>query len=95
MATRWRLATVTAVRAETPRARTLRLDLGAVSDHLAGQHYVVRLTAPDGYTAQRSYSVASAPDGTSQVELTIERLDGGEVSEFLCDVVEPGDELEV
>ena len=95
MATHWRLATVTAVRAETPRARTLRLDLGAVSDHLAGQHYVVRLTAPDGYTAQRSYSVASAPDGTSQVELTIERLDGGEVSEFLCDVVEPGDELEV
>ena len=95
MATNWQLATVTDVRQETARARTLRLDLGTASHHLAGQHYVVRLTAPDGYTAQRSYSVASAPDGTAQVELTIERLDGGEVSEFLCDIVEPGDELEV
>ena len=60
-----------------------------------GQHYVVRLTAPDGYTASRSYSVASAPDGTGEFELTVERLDDGEVSTFLHDVVEVGDELEV
>ena len=63
-------------------------------DHLPGQHYVVRLTAEDGYTAQRSYSVASAP-GDPLVELFVERLDDGEVSRYLADVVEPGDELEV
>ncbi len=56
---------------------------------------MVRLTAPDGYTASRSYSVASAPDGSNELDLTVERLDGGEVSTFLHDVVEPGDELEV
>ena len=55
----------------------------------------MRLTAPDGYTASRSYSVASAPDDTGEIELTVERLDGGEVSGFLHDVVEVGDELEV
>ena len=65
------------------------------SDHLAGQHVVVRLTAPDGYTAQRSYSVASAPDGSDQLELTVELLPDGEVSSFLHDVVEVGDELEL
>lgn len=61
---------------------------------MPGQHYVVRLTAEDGYTAQRSYSVASAP-GDPLVELFVERLDDGEVSTYLADVVEPGDELEV
>ncbi len=61
---------------------------------MPGQHYVVRLTAPDGYTAQRSYSVASPPSDP-QVELFVERLVEGEVSTFLADVVEPGDELEV
>jgi ferredoxin-NADP reductase len=91
----WQDARVVEVRAETPRARTLRLALSSPVRHLAGQHYVVRLTAPDGYTASRSYSVASAPDDTGVVELTVERLDHGEVSTFLHDVVEPGDELEV
>jgi ferredoxin-NADP reductase len=86
---------VLAVRDETPRARTLRLALPEPRPHLAGQHYVLRLTAPDGYTASRSYSVASAPDDTGEIELTIEKLDGGEVSEFVHDVVVPGDELEV
>jgi ferredoxin-NADP reductase len=62
---------------------------------LAGQHYVLRLTAPDGYTASRSYSVASAPDGSNQIELTVERLPEGEVSSFLHDEVVVGDELEV
>jgi ferredoxin-NADP reductase len=77
-----------------PGAVELRLDVPDRVMHLAGQHYVVRLTAEDGYTAQRSYSVASAP-GDPQVELFVERLDDGEVSGFLADVVEPGDRLEV
>lgn len=92
---RWQTARVLAVRDETPRARTLRLALPQPRPHLAGQHYVVRLTAPDGYTASRSYSVASAPDDSGEIELTVEKLPDGEVSEFVHDVVEPGDELEV
>ncbi len=91
----WQTATVTAIRTETPTAKTFRLGLGQPSRHLAGQHYIVRLTAPDGYTASRSYSVASAPDGSSEIEITVERLPGGEVSMFLHDDLEPGDELEV
>jgi ferredoxin-NADP reductase len=92
---RWQTARVLSVRDETPRARTFRLALPEPRPHLAGQYYVVRLTAPDGYTASRDYSVASAPDDTGEIELTVERLDDGEVSEFLHDVVVPGDELEV
>jgi ferredoxin-NADP reductase len=92
---RWQTATVLAVHDETPRARTLRLALPEPRRHLAGQHYVLRLTAPDGYTASRSYSVASAPDDTGAIELTVEKLVDGEVSEFVHDVVVPGDELEV
>jgi ferredoxin-NADP reductase len=91
----WRTAKVLAVTDETPRAKTFHLALPEPSHHLAGQHVVVRLTAPDGYRAQRSYSVASAPDGTNQLDLTVERLEGGEVSTFLHDVVEAGDELEI
>jgi ferredoxin-NADP reductase len=91
----WQMAEVVAIREETPTAKTYRLALPQPSRHVAGQHYVVRLTAPDGYTASRSYSVASAPDGTNEIELTVERLEEGEVSTFLHDVVEIGDELEV
>jgi ferredoxin-NADP reductase len=91
----WQAATVLDVRDETLHAKTFRLALPQPSPHRAGQHYVVRLTAPDGYTASRSYSVASAPDDTAEIELTVERLEGGEVSGFLHDVVEPGDELDV
>jgi ferredoxin-NADP reductase len=91
----WQTATVTSIRPETPRAKTFRLALPAPTTHRAGQHYVVRLTAPDGYTAARSYSVASAPDGSNEIELTVERLDNGEVSTFLHDEVIVGDELEV
>jgi ferredoxin-NADP reductase len=83
------------VHPETASAKTFRLRLAAPSGHLAGQHYIVRLTAPDGYTASRSYSVASAPDGSAEIEITVERLPGGEVSAFLHDEVRPGDELEV
>ena len=90
----WRTATVSGVRRPIQRSVELRLDVHDRIDHLPGQHYVVRLTAEDGYTAQRSYSVASAP-GDPLVELFVERLDDGEVSTHLADVVEPGDELEV
>ena len=92
---RWQTARVLSVRDETPRARTFRLALPEPRRHVAGQYYVVRLTAPDGYTASRDYSVASSPDESGEIELTVERLDDGEVSEFLHDVVVPGDELEV
>jgi ferredoxin-NADP reductase len=91
----WQQATVVAIRPETPTAKTFRLRLSRPSSHLAGQHYLVRLTAPDGYTASRSYSVASAPDGSPDIEITVERLPGGEVSMFLHDEVIPGDELEM
>ena len=82
----WRGATVVGVERPGPRVVVLRL---AVTDRvvqLPGQHYVVRLTAPDGYTATRSYSVASAP-GDELVELFVERLEDGEVSTYLADVV--------
>jgi ferredoxin-NADP reductase len=91
----WQTATVVGIEDETATAKTFRLALAEPSRHLAGQHYVVRLTAPDGYTAARSYSVASAPDGSNEFELTVERLEGGEVSTFLHDEVMIGDELEV
>src|SRR4051812_42316208 len=91
----WQAATVLAVREETASAKTFRLALPSPLPHLADQHYVVRLTAPDGYTASRSYSVASAPDGGAEIELTVERLEDGEVSTYLHEVVAVGDELEV
>ncbi len=90
----WRVATVTAVRRETPRARTLVLDVPAWPGHRAGQHVDVRLVAEDGYEAQRSYSIASPPEDPA-VALTVERLDDGEVSPYLCDVLRPGDGVEV
>jgi ferredoxin-NADP reductase len=90
----WRTATVAGVRRPIQRSVELRLDVHERIDHMPGQHYVVRLTAPDGYTAQRSYSVASAT-ADPLVELFVERLPDGEVSTHLADVVEPGDELEV
>lgn len=92
---RWQAASVLEIRDEAPRVKTFRLRCEQVSEHLPGQYYVLRLTAEDGYTAQRSYSVASAPDGTAEIDLTVERLDDGEVSEFLHDVVVPGDVLEL
>ena len=92
---RWQSAIVVSVRTETANAKTFRLALAAPSHHLAGQHYVVRLTAPDGYTASRSYSVSNAPDGSPEIEITVERLEDGEVSNFLHTVLTPGDTLEV
>jgi ferredoxin-NADP reductase len=77
-----------------PDGVRLRLDVADRIDHMPGQHYVVRLTAPDGYTAQRSYSLASAPSDPL-VELSVERFEDGEVSGYLADVAEPGDDIEV
>ncbi len=92
----WQTARVVSIRDETPRTKTFRFALDQPARHRAGQHYVVRLTAPDGYTASRSYSIASPPDENSnEFELTVERLEHGEVSTFLHDGVEVGDELEV
>jgi ferredoxin-NADP reductase len=90
----WRVATVIAVREETPHARTLVLDVPQWPGHRAGQHVDVRLVAEDGYQAQRSYSIASAPENP-HVELTIERLGDGEVSPYLCDVLAVGDGVEL
>lgn len=93
--TPWQMSRVVEIRRETERAKTFRLQLSEPVLHVPGQHYVLRLTAPDGYTAQRSYSVASAPDPGGSIELTVDMLPDGEVSGFLNDVVEVGDELEV
>lgn len=92
---RWQVGTVTAVKRETPRVKSFRIALPVWMPHLPGQHYVVRLTAPDGYQAQRSYSVASSPLDEGEIELTIELLDEGEVSSYFHEVVEPGDRVEV
>jgi ferredoxin-NADP reductase len=90
----WLVGTVAAVREETPTARTIVLDVPGWSGHQAGQHVDVRLTAPDGYSAQRSYSIASPPGGTG-LELTVQRLADGEVSPYLTEVLAPGDPLEL
>ena len=89
----WRVATVTAVVDETPRVRSLQLDIPDWPGHLAGQHVDVRLTTEDGYRAERSYSIASAP-GEAPV-ITVERLEHGEVSPYLTEEVRPGDAFEV
>ena len=90
----WRLAKVTKVRPETARVVTLVLEVPGWDGHLPGQHVDVRLTAEDGYQAERGYSIASAPDG-QQVELTVERLDDGEVSPYLAGELRAGDQLEL
>jgi ferredoxin-NADP reductase len=91
----WQVGTVASIREETPRVKSFRLALPMWMPHLPGQHYDVRLTAPDGYRAQRSYSVASSPLDEGEVELTIDRLDDGEVSPYFHEVVVEGDQVEV
>jgi ferredoxin-NADP reductase len=90
----WRVAEVAEVRPETSRVKTIAFDVDGWEGHRAGQHVDVRLTAEDGYQAQRSYSIASAPD-ESVVELTVERLDDGEVSPYLTEELHAGDEIEL
>jgi ferredoxin-NADP reductase len=90
----WQLAAVVEVIDETPRVKTIAFDIPDWPGHRAGQHVDVRLTAEDGYQAERSYSIGSAPDGV-RVELTVERLDDGEVSQYLTDVLRAGDQIEL
>jgi ferredoxin-NADP reductase len=90
----WQIATVLSIKRETPHVKSFRLGLPMWMEHLPGQHYEVRLTAPDGYSAQRSYSIASSPAQTGEIELTIDRLEDGEVSPYFHDVVEVGDQVE-
>jgi ferredoxin-NADP reductase len=91
----WQLATVKSIQEETPRVKTFTLSLPNWTPHRAGQHYDVRLTAPDGYQAQRSYSIASEPERIGEIDLTVERLEDGEVSSYMHDVLAPGDQIEV
>lgn len=91
----WHQVTVEEIRAETPTAKTFRLAFHEPPAYMAGQHFIIRLTAPDGYRAMRSYSAASPPAGDRYVELTVERLPEGEVSMYLHDEVQPGDQLEI
>ena len=90
----WQLANLIETVPETARVKTLALDVPEWPGHRTGQHVDVRLTAEDGYQVERSYSIASAPSG-SRVDLTVERLDDGEVSPYLTDELRPGDQLEL
>ena len=90
----WQVATIADVRRESPTAVTLVLDDPEWMSHLSGQHVDVKLTADDGYSAERSYSIASAPaDG--RLEITVQRVKDGEVSPYLCDVAGAGDQIEL
>jgi ferredoxin-NADP reductase len=90
----WRIAEVVGAVPETPRAKSLVLEVPGWEGHRAGQHVDVRLTAPDGYQAQRSYSIASAPE-QERIELVVDRLEDGEVSPYLTGELREGDKLEL
>jgi ferredoxin-NADP reductase len=92
---RWQKAIVRRIVQQTPRVKSFFMELSRPFAFLAGQHVDVRLTAPDGYQAQRSYSIASAPESTGLMEITVDRLDEGEVSPFFHDVAALGDEIEL
>src|SRR5580658_3617541 len=91
----WLTAVARRVTDETPSVRTIELLVPGWPGHRAGQHMDVRLTAEDGYAAERSYSIASAPDAGEQLTLTVERLDDGEVSPYLTEELRVGDQLEL
>ena len=91
----WQLGRVTAIIPETTRVKTFRLHLPDWMPHLPGQHYDLRLTAEDGYQAERSYSIASAPEQRGIIDLAVERIDDGEISSYLHEEVDLGDLLEV
>ncbi|MDQ3871609.1 MAG: ferredoxin reductase, partial [Chloroflexota bacterium] len=91
----WQIATVKGIRQETPRVKSFTLALPTGRPHRAGQHIDVRLTAPDGYQAQRSYSIASEPSRRGEIDLSVERIEEGEVSPYMHDVLVAGDLLEV
>ena len=91
----WQIAAVAGIRPETANVKTFTLSLPEWVEHRAGQHYDVRLTAEDGYQAQRSYSVASEPERRGEIDLTVERVPEGEVSGYMHEVLAPGDLIEV
>ncbi len=91
----WQEATVVAIRPLTPRVKSFRLKVPGLRGFRAGQHVDVRLTAPDGYQAERSYSIGSAPEDLPEIELIIEQLDKGEVSPFFHEIVARGDTIEL
>ena len=91
----WRVGTVVALEDETATARTIRFEVPNWPGHTAGQHVDLRLTAADGYSAVRSYSIASAPNASGRVDITVERLSDGEVSPYLTQEVMVGDRLEL
>jgi ferredoxin-NADP reductase len=91
----WQIGEVIAAQPETARARSLTIAMPHWLGHRAGQHVDVRLTAEDGYQAQRSYSIASPPTDDGHVAITVERLDDGEVSPYLVDELQVGDQIEL
>lgn len=91
----WQIASVKSITPETPNVKSFTLTLPMWMRHRAGQHYDIRLTAEDGYQAQRSYSVASEPEREGEIDLTVERIEDGEVSTYMHDVLVPGDRIEV
>jgi ferredoxin-NADP reductase len=91
----WQLGDIVNTHAETARAKSLAIALPSWPGHRAGQHVDVRLTAEDGYQAERSYSIASAPEEQGRITITVERLDDGEVSPYLVDELRVGDKLEL
>jgi ferredoxin-NADP reductase len=91
----WQIATVKAIKPETARVKSFTLLLPNWMRHRAGQHYDIRLTAEDGYQAQRSYSIASEPERAGEIDITVERIGDGEVSTYVHDVLVEGDRVEV
>lgn len=91
----WQIASIKEIKPETAKVKSFTLALPQWMRHRAGQHYDVRLTAEDGYQAQRSYSIASAPEREGEIELTVELIQDGEVSTYMHEVLIPGDRLEV
>ena len=94
MILRWQIGEVAEIKPETPRVSSIAIDVPEWPGHLPGQHVDVRLTAPDGYQAERSYSIASPPE-EKRVTITVERLDDGEVSPYLTEELRSGDEIEI
>jgi len=90
----WQIATVRDIKQETPKVKSFSLSLPNWTSHRAGQHYDIRLTAEDGYVAQRSYSIASEPERQGEIDITVERIEDGEVSTYLHDVLVSGDRIE-
>jgi ferredoxin-NADP reductase len=91
----WQIGTISDIKPENDKVKSFTLTLPTWTRHRAGQHYDIRLTAEDGYQTQRSYSIASEPEREGEVDITVERIEGGEVSTYLHDVLIKGDKVEL